>query len=108
MKHNDFKTKTIREIKLWAWAATVLPLTGLAGIFFLWFVGTDSLLNLTITIGGTVMFAVAVVWWWWAIRTMRNLVTQWDTTKVKVIEVLDEVVEIRTIVKDTFIKPDDK
>ena len=108
MKHNDFKTKTIREIRLWAWAATVLPLTGLAGIFFLWFVGTDSLLNLTITIGGTVMFAVAVVWWWWAIRTMRNLVTQWDTTKVKVIEVLDEVVEIRTIVKGTLTKPDDK
>ena len=108
MKHNDFKTKTIREIKLWAWAATILPLTALAGIFFLWFVGTDSLLNLTITIGGTVMFAVAVVWWWWAIRTMRNLVDQWDNTKIKVIEVLDEVVEIRTIVKDTFAPPDDK
>ena len=108
MKYNDFKNKTIKEIKLWAWAATVLPLTGLAGIFFLWFVGTDSLFDLTITIGGTVMFAVAVVWWWWAIRTMRNLVNQWDTTKVKVIEVLDEVVEIRTIVKDTLTKSDDK
>lgn len=108
MKHNDFKTNTIREIRLWAWAATVLPITGLAGIFFLWFVGTDSLLNLAITIGGTLMFAIAVVWWWWAIRTMRNLVRQWDVTKVKVIEVLDEVVEIRTIVKDTLTKPDDK
>lgn len=108
MKHNDFKSRTLKEIKLWAGAATVLPLTALAGIFFAWVIGTDSLLDLTITVGGTVMFAVATAWWWWAIHTMRKLVAQWDTTKVKVTQVLDEVTEIRAIVKDTFAQPDDK
>ena len=99
-KINNFKEKTINQIRLWAWAAAVLPISGLAGLFFVWRFGTNSLFDIAMITGETVMFTVAVVWWWWALYTMRTLVKQWDTTKENVKEVLNEVSEIKTIVKN--------
>ena len=99
---DKFRTKTIKEIRLWAWTAAVLPITALAGIFFIWTFGTASSIRVAMIIGETTMFAVAVVWWWWAIYVIRRLVDQWDTTRGRVVEVLDEVKEIKGLVKQPF------
>jgi len=39
----DFHTKKIKEIKLWAWAATVLPIATLGVLFLLYLIGFNSI-----------------------------------------------------------------
>lgn len=95
---NNFKTKTIKQIRLWAWTAAVLPITALAGIFFVWRFGTDNLLSVSMIVGETTMFLFAVIWWWWAMYILRNLVKQWDETKERVHDVLTDIKDIKSIV----------
>lgn len=98
----NFKTTTIRQIRIWAWLAAVLPLTALAGIFFIWRFAPESFLGYAFVTGEILMFAVAVVWWWWAMYTMRNLVKHWDETKDRVKEVSTDVKEIRSVILETL------
>ena len=100
LKLDDFKTKTITQIRLWAWAAAVLPVTALAGIFFVWRFYDTSVLGYAMIIGETAMFFVAVVWWWWAMYVLRNLVRHWDDTRENVQDVLNDVKSIRQIVAE--------
>ena len=100
----DFKEKTIRQIRWWAWAASVLPIAGLAGIFFIWAFGTKETLSLALVIGETIMFTVAVVWWWWALMVVRNIIKQWDFTRETVNEVSKDIKEIKHEVRSVFSK----
>jgi protein-S-isoprenylcysteine O-methyltransferase Ste14 len=97
-----FKESTIRQIRIWAWIAAVLPVTALAGIFFVWTFGTNTLFTRIMVVGETIMFSIAVIWWWWAMYTMRNLVEHWGETKLKVEDVLKDVRDIRSIVVETI------
>ena len=108
MKGNDFKTLTITQIRWWVWAAAVLPITALAGIFFVWAIAPSSWVGFAIVAGQIAMFAVAVTWWWWAMYTLRNLVRQLAAAETKVITVLRDIRQIKNIVKDTITKPNDK
>lgn len=103
---NNFRDKTLRQIRIWAWVAAVLPITALAGIFFIWTFSPSSILSTAVVIGETTMFGVAVIWWWWAIYVINKLVRQWDTTRERVVEVLVELKDIKSIVQNTT--PDDK
>lgn len=96
----DFKTRTIKQIRLWAWAAAVLPVTALAGIFFTWRFFDNTVFGYAMIIGETVMFSVAVAWWWWAMYILRNLVKHWDETRENVKDVLTDVKSIRSIITD--------
>lgn len=98
----NFKTTTIRQIRIWAWVATVLPITALAGLFFIWRFAPETMLGYTFVTGEIIMFGIAVVWWWWAMYTMRNLVRHWDETKEKVSEVSSDVKEIRSVILETL------
>jgi protein-S-isoprenylcysteine O-methyltransferase Ste14 len=102
----DFKEKAIKQIRMWAWAAAVLPLTALAGIFFVWRFAPETFLGYALVAGETTMFLIAVIWWWWAMYTMRNLIKQWDETKEKVVEVSKDIKDIKHIVVETL--TDDK
>lgn len=102
----NFRNKTLREIRIWAWVAAVAPLTALAGIFFVWTFGTDSLVSKAFIIGETTVFGVAVIWWWWAMYVIRKIVKSWGTTNQSIKEVLEEVKEVRAIVRKTI--ADDK
>lgn len=103
---SDFRNKTIKEIQIWAWIAAVLPITALAGLYFIWSFGTGKTFNIAMIVGETIMFAVAVVWWWWAIYVINRLVKQWDTTRQSVKEVLTDIREVREIVRDQIPKKD--
>ena len=98
----EFKTNTIRQIRIWAWAATVLPITALAGLFFVWRFAPETFLGYAFVIGEIIIFGVAVVWWWWAMYTMRNLVRHWDETRDRVKEVSTDVKEIRSVILETL------
>lgn len=105
-KFNDFRNKTLTQIRLWAWAAAVLPITALAGIFFVWRFFDGTILGIAMVTGEVIMFSIAVVWWWWAMYILRNLVKHWDETRVKVVHVLDEVKEMKSVVLEVFRKDD--
>lgn len=100
----NFTEKTIRQIKIWAWAAAVLPITALAGMFFIWRFAPDSVVDYAFITGETVMFCIAVIWWWWAMYTMRNLVKQWDRTKENVQSVAADIKEMKSVVLDVLTK----
>lgn len=96
----NFKTTTLRQIKLWTWAAAVLPMTSLAGIFFIWTFGTNTWVSIVMIVAETIMFSIAVIWWWWAMYTMKNIVDHWGETKDKVTDVLNDIKDIKTIVRE--------
>jgi hypothetical protein len=103
-----FVEATNKEIRIWAWLGAVVPISSLAGLFFVWALGTESLLNTVMIVGATAMFTVAVVWWWWALHVFRTLIYHWSHTKDSVEEVSREVKEIKNIFKDIFFKSRDK
>lgn len=100
LEFENFRSKTIQEIRIWSWLAAVLPLTALACTVFIWTFGTSTMFRIALVIGETTMFAVAVIWWWWAIYVIRRLVNQWDITRNSVSEVLVELKDIKAIVKN--------
>jgi len=100
----DFKTTTIRQIRIWAWAAAVMPITALAGIFFVWRFAPITILDYAFVIGEVTMFSIAVTWWWWAMYTMRNLIRHWDDTKKDVKEVVMDVRQVKSIIVETLSK----
>lgn len=104
----NFRNKISREIRLWAWAAAVLPITSLACLFFIWAFGTNRILDIAMATGGTIMFSVAVFWWWWALHTIKKLIENWNITRENVIIVLEEVKEVKNIVKDVIVVQQDK
>jgi hypothetical protein len=102
----NFGLKKIREIKLWAWAAAVLPIVALAGVFFIWLFGTDEMLNISMIVGATTMFAVAVIWWWWAIHAIYNLIVLWNRTDETMQEVKVNLKDIKESIREIFFKSD--
>lgn len=96
----DFREKTIKEIRLWAWAAAVLPITALASVFFLWAFGFSTWFDKAMVVGETTMFGVAVIWWWWAMYVIKKIVTAWGNTNTSVLEVLSELKAVKGIVQD--------
>jgi len=70
---NNFKKKTKKQVRWWAYAAWTLPFTALAVLVFLHFFGWDSVYDYAIVIGAVVFFSVGVFWWWWAIFKIKTL-----------------------------------
>lgn len=105
MDNNNFKEfsdQKIKEIKIWAWIAAVLPISSLAALFFIWAFGTTHWLNIAMVTGSTVMFTASVIWWWWALHAMTTLLAHWDKTKDNVTGILHDVKEVKNLVKDLF------
>jgi hypothetical protein len=101
-----FGEKTVREIKLWAWAAAVVPITALAGLFFIWAFGTNEMLEQAMVVGATAMFATAVIWWWWALHSIYKLLTLWIKTESTVSEVRQDLKDIKTAIREFFFSKD--
>jgi hypothetical protein len=101
-------TKILRQINLWTWLASILPLAALAGLWFSWSFGSHSLLNIIMIVGGTTMFTAAVVWWWWALKVMKTLLSHWDRAALGIEDISGSVKEIRSIVREVIPSPSDK
>ena len=104
---NDFKNKTLQQIRWWAWAAAVLPIAALAGVFFTWRFADGTFFGYIMVTGETIMFSIAVVWWWWAMYILRNLVKHWDDTRENVIIVRKDLKSIKEII-ESIMRPKDK
>ena len=104
----NFKEKTLKQIRLWAWLAAALPMISLAGIFFVWAYGHDSWIEIMMITGSTIMFSVAVAWWWWAIHIFRNLLNLWDDTGKNLLYVIENIREVRKMVQEQIESDRDK
>jgi len=109
MEHDNFiqfAEKTIKEIKIWAAAAAILPLTALVGVFFVWIFGSGSLLDISIIVVGTVMFGISVIWWWWALRSIFIIVHQWKYYGKSFEGILEDIREVKNIIKGVTVESD--
>ena len=91
----DFHRKKLNQIRWWAWAATVLPIVSLAGLFFINYIGTETYWDMALICGATIMFAIAVIWWWWAIYTIAQVTNILGTVADKFRDVGQEIKSIR-------------
>jgi len=91
---DNFKEKKLAEIRTWAWMAAVLPISALAGLFFIWVFGNETQYAYAMVSGLTIMFMTAVIWWWWAIYTVRNLVLDYSNNRDDLNKVIEDVKEI--------------
>jgi hypothetical protein len=91
--------KTLRQIKLWAWAATVLPTTFLAALFFIRIIGLENVYYQLLVAGATFMFGIAVVWWWWAIYAIAKVTEILDTSSTKVDIIVEEIENLKEDIK---------
>jgi len=66
-------SKIEKEVSLWAKAARVAPLVGLAGILFGYYLDLGEVLGLVIFVGAVTFFTISVFWWWWAIFKIRDI-----------------------------------
>ena len=96
-----FYDKKLKEIKLWAWAATVLPIVALSGMFFIEFIGLDDTKRIILTIGATLIFATSVVWWWWALYTISKITHFLGESTEKFVEVKEEIKAIKAELQKT-------
>lgn len=104
----NFKDKTIKEIRTWAWAAAVLPISALAGIFFIWSIGLSSVFETLMVVGATAMFSIAVIWWWWSMMVFRNLTNLLRDTELDLVWVLKSIKEIKESFRSHFKPKKDK
>jgi len=96
----SFRSKKIGEIKLWAWAATVLPITALAAEFFFHWFGWADIITRSMVVIAVTFFGIAVYWWWWAMHTIASVTESLKTSATLVLEVKSEVITIRKELKD--------
>jgi hypothetical protein len=100
----DFHKKKLNQIKWWAWAAVVLPIVSLAGLFFINYIGTETYWDVALTCGATIMFTIAVIWWWWAIYTIAQVTNILGTIADKFKDVGQEI----KLIKKDISQPDDQ
>ena len=91
----DFHQKKLKQIKIWAWAAAVLPISSLAGLFFVRYIGTETYYDIALVIGASIMFAIAVIWWWWALYTIAQVTNILGNIAEKFKDVGQEIKSIR-------------
>jgi len=87
LNHN----KTIREVKLWSYAAWSTPFVALFILFFLQIIGWDQWYARALVSGAVIMFSIAVIWWWWAIFKVASISNSLLDTADKLKEVSVEL-----------------
>lgn len=101
-----FSEKALTQIRWWAWSAAVLPITALAGLFFIWSLGLDDLLSIAMTVGATTMFGVAGLWWWWIIWTVSRILKKDKKVAIELQEAAKHIKELKGLFRDSLSQND--
>ena len=96
----DFHQKSLKQIKLWAWAASVLPVVGIVALILIKIFGTDDIYSVIVISGGTIIFAISVVWWWWVMYTIAKISQDTANTADNIGQVVTEVKSLRKELKE--------
>lgn len=98
----NFSETGLKHISLWAWAAAVLPITALAGIFFIWMVGPNEWVEILLVTCATVMFGVFVGWWWWIIWIVSRILKKDRRIAEELADTCETIKEVKLLVIETF------
>lgn len=96
----SFHNKTLQQVKLWAWAASVGPVTTMASFVFAKIFGTDTTANIIIVAFCTTLFGAAVVWWWWVMYTIAKISRDTAKSADNIGRVVHEVKNLRKDLKE--------
>lgn len=96
----SFHKKTLQQIKLWAWAASVGPITTMASFGLAKIFGTDTTTDIIIVSFGTMLFGAAVIWWWWVMYTIAKISQDTAKSANSIGQVANEVRNLRKDLKE--------
>jgi hypothetical protein len=92
--------KIDNQVKIWKWLASILPLTALAVISLVYFLGTDTYLKLAViaTVAGFML--ASFVWWWWVIDKIKAWFKLIGETQTALKDIKEDIQEVRKDVGD--------
>ena len=93
----DFHLKALSDIKLWTWAAAVLPVVAIICLLLTRIFGTETFFDIIVIAVGTIIFAISVVWWWWVMYTVSQITAMLSKTSTNIENVQDDLTKIRKI-----------
>ena len=96
----DFHLKALSDIKLWTWAAAVLPVVAIICLLLTRIFGTETIFDIIVIAIGTVIFAISVVWWWWVMWTIAQVTTMLSNTSTSLDTVQKDLSTIRLDLED--------
>ena len=91
----DFHLKSLSDIKLWTWAAAVLPVVAIICLLLTRIFGTETIFDIIVIAVGTVIFAISVIWWWWVMHTVSQITAMLSKTSTNIENVQDDLTKIR-------------
>lgn len=103
-----YTRKLRKELKLWLWIASTVPVSYLIFLYVSWFLDVKNLFHTALIAGVISMFIIAITWFIWAMRTILTLMRQWTHTQEKVGEILIEVKTARSTFRDVFFSRNDE
>lgn len=107
MKLTDVFSRIVNnQLIIWIAAAVILPISALAGMFFVWAFGTQDLINISMIVGATSMFVIAVIWWWWVMGIVIKLTHHYQNSSLTIYGTLLNIKEIKDILN--LVVNDDK
>lgn len=101
-KFKEYATKKVLEIKIWLIIAITAPMTTLALVFFSWIFGNETLKEIIMVAGSSIMLAVSVFWWIWVMHSLTSLINLWKNTEENVSDVKIGIKEIKEVVSQIF------
>ncbi len=97
-----FSDKGLTHIRWWTWGAALLPITGLALMFFIWFFGIKELVDVFMISISTIMFCAAALWWWWIIWVVSRLLRKERYIAVELKNTVDDIKDLKVLVQHNF------
>jgi len=91
---------TQKQVKLWDWAARILPMLTLIAIFICHYLELDDLRNKIINLSLVVFCLTAIIWWWWAIYKISWLANLYSSLAERLKEVRTGAKEIKKDLKE--------
>jgi hypothetical protein len=89
-----------KHVKLWHWAGRILPLSALVILAVELAFDLDSVIDYTLCAIGVIFAMFAFTWWWWILDTVRKLFVMLQTAQDRFTEVIEELNEIKSEVKN--------
>ena len=89
------KLKKFLNYNFWQWTARIIPLVYLVGSLALYFIGTDTLVNMAACAVITLISFLAIAWWWWAMDTIKDLVKMFQNNMDRYDLIHSEIQEVK-------------
>lgn len=89
------KLKSKLNYNFWQWSARVIPIVYLVGSLALYFIGTDTIVNIAACLALTVISFFAIAWWWWAMDTINEITQMFKTNMERYDTIHEEITEVR-------------